>query len=87
MITFVNGFLCASSCDVSKAKHGVDPHQQTDGAQNSAKPESSESGAAATGDSAVVLDGALKALPAVANIASANIGTPSAPAKAIDLLV
>ena len=39
MISFVNGFLCTSSCDVSKAKQGVDPHPKTDAAQNPAKPE------------------------------------------------
>jgi hypothetical protein len=28
-ISFVNGFLCTSSCDVSKAKNGEDPHPST----------------------------------------------------------
>ena len=29
-ISIVNGYFCASSCDVSKAKKGEDPHPSTD---------------------------------------------------------
>jgi hypothetical protein len=36
MISFVNGFLCTSSCDVSKAKRGVDPHPKPDDASKPA---------------------------------------------------
>ncbi len=28
-ISFVNGYLCTSGCDESKAKRGVDPHPST----------------------------------------------------------
>ena len=41
-ISFVNGFLCTSSCDVSKAKQGVDPHPKLDELQNSAKPDATK---------------------------------------------
>jgi hypothetical protein len=30
MISVVNGFLCTCSCDVAKAKRGVDPHPKSD---------------------------------------------------------
>lgn len=29
-VSIVNGFFCASSCDVSKAKKGQNPHPSTD---------------------------------------------------------
>jgi hypothetical protein len=29
-VSIVNGYFCASSCDVSKAKKGEDPHPSTD---------------------------------------------------------
>ncbi len=39
MFSVVNGFLCTCSCDVAKAKRGVDPHPSTTATQNPAKPE------------------------------------------------
>ena len=58
-ISFVNGFLCTCSCDVSKAKRGVDPHPKIDEAQSPAKPET-KNGVVATSDKgAVVLGGSL----------------------------
>ena len=60
MISFVNGFLCTSSCDVSNAKRGVDPHPKTDDAQNPAKPET-KNGVAKNDNGAVTFGGSLAA--------------------------
>jgi hypothetical protein len=68
MISFVNGFLCTSSCHVSKAKRGEDPHPNPDATQNPAKPEAKD-GVVKMDDPAVVLSGALSTTavaPAVA---------------------
>jgi hypothetical protein len=74
-ISFVNGFLCTSSCDVSKAKQGVDPHPKIDELQNSAKPDATKSEPATGKDTidagAVILDGALKATSAAAAVSPA----------------
>lgn len=90
MITFVNGFLCTCSCDVSKAKRGVDPHQQTDGAQNTAKPDAMNNGAIATDKNAVVFGGALSATSANTNFAAVQSSGPTSiqiQSRTIDLLV
>jgi hypothetical protein len=92
MITFVNGFLCASSCDVSKAKQGVDPHQQTDGVQAVAK-NTTKNGVVAADKPAVVFGGSLSAASTTTNAglssavqSSAATGTqPQAPS--VNLLV
>jgi hypothetical protein len=41
-ISFVNGYLCTSGCDESKAKRGVDPHPSTN-------PANTEQGGATSG--------------------------------------
>ena len=93
MISFVNGFLCTCSCDVAKAKRGVDPHQQTDGAQNPAKPDATRNGVATADKPAVVLGGSLSAASATATVAPSNAVQSSAPAsvqsqaQSVDLLV
>ena len=61
MITFVNGFLCTCSCDMSKAKRGLDPHPQTDDAQNTAKPNDTKNGVITTDKNAVIFGGSLTA--------------------------
>jgi hypothetical protein len=81
MISFVNGFLCTCSCDVSKAKRGVDPHQQTDGAQNPNKPNAPKNGMVTDSDPAVVLGGLLKDASATA-VTSAQAVAPLAPLNA-----
>ena len=84
MISFVNGFLCTSCCDVSKAKRGEDPHPKTDAAQNPAKPETKD-GVVRPDSPAVVLAGALSNT-AVAP-ASATASTPSPQTPTVNLLV
>jgi hypothetical protein len=84
MISFVNGFLCTSSCDVSKAKQSVDPHPKTDAAQNPAKPETKDSVVKAA-DPAVALDRAL-GTTAVAPAAASSSSTP-VQTQLVDLLV
>ena len=75
-ISFVNGFLCTSSCDVSKAKHGVDPHPKIDELQNSAKPDATKNGLATGKDTAdadaVILGGSLSATSAAAAVSPAS---------------
>jgi hypothetical protein len=70
-ISYVNGFLCTCSCDVSKAKRGEDPHPSTD----PTKPDSEKD--AAAGDART--DG-----PAV--LYGGSLSGPSTPdgVKAID---
>lgn len=73
-VSVVNGFVCYSSCDVSKAKQGKDPHPST-GANADQSNESSTPGRA--DQPAVVLGGSLRAsaadsVTAVADTAAAN---------------
>lgn len=84
MISFVNGFLCTSSCDVSKAKQGVDPHPKTDATQNPAKPEA-KGGVVKPDDPAVVLGGTLSTI-AVPPAAALSSSTP-VQTQLVDLLV
>jgi hypothetical protein len=74
-ISFVNGFLCTSSCDVAKAKQGVDPHPKTDELQNSAKADASANALTADDDTsdsgAVILGGSLNAASAAAAVSPA----------------
>jgi hypothetical protein len=75
-IGFVNGFLCTSSCDVAKAKQGVDPHPKIDELQNSAKadatPTAQKTVKDTTDSGAVILDGALSATSAAAAVSPAS---------------
>ena len=75
-ISFINGFFCSSSCDVAKAKHGVDPHPKTDELQSSAKPDATASGPTADKDTtepdAVILGGSLGATSAAAAVSPAS---------------
>ena len=74
-ISFVNGFLCTSSCDVSKAKQGVDPHPKLDELQHPAKPDAPKDATATGKDAAdtpaVILGGALSAPSAAAAVSPA----------------
>ncbi len=76
-VSVVNGFVCYSSCDVSKAKQGKDPHPATsagnvdkDGAASSLVP----SNPGAADQPAVVFGGSLSASAAdsVTAVASAQ---------------
>lgn len=84
MISFVNGFLCTCSCDVSKAKRGEDPHPKTDAAQNLAKPETKD-GVVEPDDPAVVFGGALSSTAIVP--ASASSSSTPVQTRLVDLLV
>jgi hypothetical protein len=78
MITFVNGYLCTCSCDVSKAKRGADPHQQADGLQN---PESSKnaSGGRTFDGPAVLYGGSLGA----SQVAAPPVAAPVPPTSVL----
>jgi hypothetical protein len=84
MISFVNGFLCTSSCDVSKAKRGEDPHPETDASQTPAKPETKD-GLVKPDDPAVVLSGALSNTAIAATTPSS--ATAQARTPTVNLLV
>lgn len=92
MISFVNGFLCTSSCDVSKAKRGIDPHPKTGSSPDAEKPNASKDGIARLDGDAVVLGGSLspKAEPAavqpVSTIQSAAPAGIPGPGQTVDLL-
>ena len=94
-ISFVNGFLCTSSCDVSKAKQGVDPHPKLDELQNSAKPDATKnevaSGKDATDAGPVILGGSLSATAAAAAVSPAAAAPAAARIQAqgqiVNLLV
>jgi hypothetical protein len=74
-ISFVNGFLCTSSCDVVKAKQGVDPHPKIDELQNSAKADATANMQTTSKDTtdsgAVILGGSLSATSAAAAVSPA----------------
>ena len=86
MISFVNGFLCTSSCDVSKAKQGVDPHPKTDEVQNS-KQHETKNGVVNVDDPAVVLGGALSTTAIAPAAAPSSSTQAQAQAQIVDLLV
>jgi hypothetical protein len=77
--------LCASSCDVSKARQGVDPHPKIDEQQNSAKLDATKSeppaGKDTTEPEAVVLAGSLAATSATAAVSPASAAQSPAAAS------
>jgi hypothetical protein len=58
-ISYVNGFLCTCSCDVSKAKGGDDPHPSTDPTKADTKKKDAASGDTRTDGPAVLYGGSL----------------------------
>ena len=92
MISFVNGFLCTCSCDVSKAKRGVDPHPKSDGDPSAEKP-NTKNGIVNTDDPAVKFGGALASVSAASNVSPTRAVQPAAAAntqsqaQAINILV
>ena len=80
-ISFINGFLCTSSCDAAKAKRGVDPHPNT--GDPAAKPAETKNGVAATDDKgAVVLGGSLATTTGATAVAPVAATQSSVPANA-----
>ena len=90
MISFVNGFLCTSSCDCAKARRGVDPHPKTDDTQNPAKPDT-KNGVVADDKGAVTFGGSLAAPTATSAtvVTAASLPQPSGQVngQAVNLLV
>jgi hypothetical protein len=77
-VSVVNGFVCYSSCDVSKAKQGKDPHPST----NAGKPDERAPTKSGLADQpAVVFGGSLSA--SAAGSVTAVAGTE--PANSADL--
>lgn len=93
MITFVNGFLCTSSCDVSKAKRGIDPHPKTGGLPDAGTANASKDGSGKLDGNAVVLGGSLSPKSAAAAVqpvsAVQSVGPADIPGQgqAVDFLV
>jgi hypothetical protein len=58
-ISYVNGFLCTCSCDVSKAKRGEDPHPSTDPTKADSRKNDAAGGDTRTDGPAVVYGGSL----------------------------
>jgi hypothetical protein len=88
-VSVVNGFVCYSSCDASKAKQGKDPHPSTGAGNANLDREPSTPGRA--DQPAVVLGGSLSpsaanAVTAVAGTVPANSTELSRPKFAVDVL-
>ena len=73
-VSVVNGFVCYSSCDVSKAKQGKDPHPSTSAGNANQDREPSSPGRA--DQPAVVFGGSLST--SAANGVTAVAGTEPA---------
>lgn len=71
-VSVVNGFVCYSSCDVSKAKQGKDPHPAT-GAGNLNQDNESSSSPGRADQLAVVFGGSLST--SSADSVTAVVGT------------
>ena len=88
-ISFVNGYLCTSGCDESKAKRGVDPHPSTN--PNNIDKNGGSSGPGRADGPAVLFGGSLGSDVARVNVVDG--AQPSDPAAlrtsshAVDLLV
>jgi hypothetical protein len=88
-VSVVNGFVCYSSCDVSKAKQGKDPHPSTGAGNLNQGSESSSPGRA--DQPAVVFGGSLgtsaaDSVTAVAGTEPANPTELSRPKFLVDVL-
>ena len=70
-ISYVNGFLCTCSCDVSKAKRGEDPHPSTDPTKTDSKKDAA-AGDARTDGPAVLYGGSLSG-PSTAGMTAARL--------------
>jgi len=76
-ISIVNGYFCASTCDVAKAKKGENPHPSTDPGNLDGKDRDS----LRADESAVLFGGALSALRSSA-VTAADGTQPADPASA-----
>jgi hypothetical protein len=90
VISFVNGYLCTSSCDEAKARRGIDPHPKPDPTQPDGKADKSDRirPASELRDPAVVFGGALAGMAAAAAGTAPRAGPPlPAPAQLTARLV
>ena len=71
-VSFVNGFLCTSSCDVAKAKQGQDPHPAEHAARLRAERGNKDAGATPARDPSVIFGGSLS------NLSDGNRVAPAA---------
>jgi hypothetical protein len=97
--SIVNGYFCASSCDVAKAKKGENPHPSTDpskvdGKDNGNGPNGSGPNApdpARASDPAVIFGGVLADLTRVNGISASSDAQSAAPPNrsgaAVDIMV
>lgn len=81
MIIVVNGYVCMSSCEAAKARHGQDPHTQPGQLPNADSKKSS----GLDNQPAVIFGGALKASANAGATGASN--TASSPANVVNLLV
>lgn len=70
-ISFVNGYLCTSCCDVAKAKRGENPHPKSGEDGNAAAKLGDASGGDPSRNQAVTFGGAL------ADLMNANAVAPT----------
>lgn len=89
-VSIVNGFFCSSSCDVSKAKKGENPHPSTD--PGNVDKKDGPWSPSRTDQPAVVFGGTLRGAPGVDSVKAID-GTQAADAAklwrskfAVDLL-
>jgi hypothetical protein len=89
--TIVNGYVCTSSCDVAKAKKGVDPHPKPGAAPEAKDDKVDHSGRA--NEPAVIFGGSLARLRGSASVGPAggvsSTATSDLPTKTfgVDLLL
>jgi len=86
MISIVNGFICYSSCDAAKAKHGEDPAKKPGQIDDPAKAKPGQSDPAKPADNrgaAVTFGGALAGTGTVGPTAAASGATAAADAAQI----
>ena len=83
-VSIVNGYVCYSGCDASKARTGQDPHPKSDTSQQSGTTTPT---AAGVQNPAVVFGGSLASRNAVAPAASAQqaAATGGSPTNSVDL--
>jgi hypothetical protein len=90
-ISFVNGYLCTSGCDESKARRGVDPHPSTN--PDNVNGKDAAPGPTRAGEPAVVFGGSLQPASQIDRVNPVDGAQPGDPASlqspqhAVDLLI
>jgi len=78
--SIVNGYFCSSSCDVSKAKKGENPHPSTDPGNVDAERNGERSSSGRAEEPAVLLGGSLSTTPRADSVKAVDGTQPSDPA-------